>query len=37
MDVQKGKRLDFGIYINADDIAVLLKSNGCNFPVRASL
>lgn len=30
-EVKKGKKLDFGIYINADDIAVLLKGKGCNF------
>jgi len=25
------RSLDFGIYINADDIAVKLRSDGCNF------
>jgi predicted ABC-type ATPase len=30
-EVKKGKKLDFGIYINADDIAVELSKNGCNF------
>ncbi len=29
--VSDGKTLDFGIYVNADDIAVLLKKNGCKF------
>lgn len=29
--VGKNKTLDFGIYINADDIAVMLKSNGVDF------
>jgi len=33
LDVKEGKKLDFGIYINADDIAVLLKKNGCCFDV----
>ncbi len=27
----EGKTLDFGIYINADDIAVRLKTDGCDF------
>lgn len=29
--VGEGKKLDFGIYVNADDIAVLLKKNGIDF------
>lgn len=29
--VANGKTLDFGIYINADDIAVSLKKSGCKF------
>ena len=31
-DVQKGVKLDFGIYINADDIAKDLLKKGCLFP-----
>ncbi|MCL6261757.1 hypothetical protein M3O96_21880, partial [Aquiflexum sp. TKW24L] len=32
VEVQEGKKLDFGIYINADDIAVdLRKGKGCEF------
>lgn len=30
-EVQKGTKLDFGIYINADDIARELSTNLCNF------
>lgn len=30
-EVKKGKKIDFGIYINADDIAVSLQGKGCNF------
>jgi predicted ABC-type ATPase len=30
-EIKKGKKLDFGIYINADDIAVSLTKNGCLF------
>lgn len=30
-EIKKGKKLDFGIYINADDIAVSLKKKGCSF------
>ncbi len=30
-EIKKGKKLDFGIYINADDIAVTLTKNGCSF------
>lgn len=30
-EVQKGVKLDFGIYINADDIAQELLKNGCNL------
>ncbi|MEI6143755.1 MAG: hypothetical protein WCP85_31035 [Mariniphaga sp.] len=29
--VADGKTLDFGIYVNADDIAVSLNKSGCNF------
>lgn len=32
-EVQKGVTLDFGIYINADDIAVKLRAKGCDFKV----
>ena len=38
-EIKKGKKLDFGIYINADDIAVLLKRKGCylkKFDVQVS-
>ncbi|MBU3661024.1 MAG: hypothetical protein FGM14_14205 [Flavobacteriales bacterium] len=31
-DVQKGVKLDFGIYINADDIAKELLKKSCSFP-----
>lgn len=31
IEVKEGKKLDFGIYINADDIAVSLQGKGCNF------
>lgn len=31
IEIKKGKKLDFGIYINADDIAVSLHRKGCNF------
>lgn len=30
-EIKKGKKLDFGIYINADDIAVSLIKKGCFF------
>jgi predicted ABC-type ATPase len=30
-DVQEGVKLDFGIYVNADDIARDLKTSGCCF------
>jgi predicted ABC-type ATPase len=30
-ETKKGKKLDFGIYINADDIAVSLTKKGCLF------
>lgn len=30
-EVEKGRKIDFGIYINADDIAVELNKNGCDF------
>lgn len=30
-EVQKGKKLDFGIYINADDIATTLRNGKFNF------
>lgn len=30
-EVQNGIKLDFGIYINADDIAVDLQNGGCDF------
>lgn len=30
-EVQEGQKLDFGIYINADNIASDLRENGCNF------
>ncbi len=29
--MEEGKKLDFGIYINADDIALQLKNKGCPF------
>lgn len=32
-EVQKGVTLDFGIYINADDIAAKLRTKGCDFKV----
>jgi len=32
-EVQKGVTLDFGIYINADDIAKELYTKGCDFGV----
>ena len=31
IEVSNGKKLDFGIYINADDIAFELKRKGCSF------
>lgn len=30
-EIKDGKKLDFGIYINADDIAVSLSKKGCDF------
>ncbi len=31
LELEEGKKLDFGIYINADDIAFQLKNKGCPF------
>lgn len=30
-EVRTGKKLDFGIYVNADDIAIILHGKGCKF------
>jgi predicted ABC-type ATPase len=30
-EVRKDRKLDFGIYINADDIVLLVHGKGCNF------
>src|SRR5680860_1519946 len=29
--LRHGKKLDFGVYVNADDIAVLLNGKGCKI------